>query len=323
VPSAMLVNPGVLFMDVGSTKRDVVDAARRVCSKSVPALHSCLPTPLLGAKSRASTMPTPRLYQGRKVILTPLQQTDPVLVQKATDVWAAVGCQVLKMTPETSRCSICCREPPASSAGLCLHERHGRTTRWGKSSCRWPALAFRDFSRIAASDPTIWRDILLSNREEILKQSASLPRSAGAVMERQMRDWNGPTLESLIDTASTSRSQWATESQITFSSPLRPVPHDAEHMSAFSPPLRMYTTAFLDLPPLLSAGGTVRLPGSKSISNRVLLLAGFERRHDRGPRPAGLGRHPCDARSLAHAGAAICSKTATRCTSPVWVAGWL
>src|SRR5690606_38955569 len=56
---------------------------------------------------------------------------------------------------------------------------------------------------------------------------------------------------------------------------LRPPLHHHPFFPVPRPPTRMYTTAFLDLPPLLSAGGTVRLPGSRSISNRVLLLAGL------------------------------------------------
>src|SRR3989344_1312284 len=52
-------------------------------------------------------------------------------------------------------------------------------------------------------------------------------------------------------------------------------PRPSAEALKFSPVVRMYTTAFLDLPPLLTAGGTLRLPGSKSISNRVLLLAGL------------------------------------------------
>jgi prephenate dehydrogenase len=75
---------------------------------------------------------------------------------------------------------------------------------------------FRDFSRIAASDPTIWRDILLSNREEILRQSEAF-RGALEELERQMRDWNGPALEALIDTASASRSQWQLNPKSTVS----------------------------------------------------------------------------------------------------------
>ena len=64
----------------------------------------------------------------------------------------------------------------------------------------------------------------------------------------------------------------------------------------------MFTTRFLDLPPLRGVGGTVRLPGSKSISNRVLLLAGLRRGHDDDPRPARLRRHARDARGAAPLG---------------------
>ena len=199
-----LVNPGVLFMDVGSTKRDVVDAARRVLKERLP---SFVPAhPIAGREVAGIEHADATLYQGRKVILTPVQQTDPVLVQKATDVWAAVGCQVLKMTPE---------HHDAAFAAV-SHLPHLLAFAYMNAMAEQPAgqeylsLAgpgFRDFSRIAASDPTIWRDILLSNREEILRQSDAFRRALDE-LERQMRDWGGPALETLIESASTSRSQW-------------------------------------------------------------------------------------------------------------------
>ena len=93
-----LVEPGVLFMDVGSTKRDVVDAARRVLKERV---GSFVPAhPIAGKEVGGIAHADAALYNGRQVILTPLPQTSPELVQKATDVWAAIGSQVLRMTPE-------------------------------------------------------------------------------------------------------------------------------------------------------------------------------------------------------------------------------
>ena len=77
----------------------------------------------------------------------------------------------------------------------------------GKEFLSLAGPGFRDFSRIAASDPNVWRDILLSNREEILKQSAAF-RGALDEMERSMREWNGEALEKQITTASNVRSQW-------------------------------------------------------------------------------------------------------------------
>ena len=83
-----LVEPGVLFMDVGSTKRDVVDAARRVLKERV---RSFVPAhPIAGKELAGIAHSDAALYSGRQVILTPLPQTDADLVQKATDVFRNV-----------------------------------------------------------------------------------------------------------------------------------------------------------------------------------------------------------------------------------------
>jgi prephenate dehydrogenase len=204
-----LVDPGVLVMDVGSTKRDVVDAARRVLKERLP---SFVPAhPIAGREVAGIEHADGALYQGRKVILTPLSQTDPVLVQKATDVWAAIGCQVLKMSPENHDAAFAAvSHLPHLVAFAYLNAMNQQPA--GKEFLSLAGPGFRDFSRIAASDPNVWRDILLSNREEILKQSEAF-RAALDAMERSMRDWNGEALEQQIASASTSRSQWTLNSQ--------------------------------------------------------------------------------------------------------------
>ncbi|RZI80435.1 MAG: prephenate dehydrogenase/arogenate dehydrogenase family protein [Rubrivivax sp.] len=203
-----LVDPGVLFMDVGSTKRDVVDAARRVLKERLP---SFVPAhPIAGREVAGIEHADATLYQGRKVILTPLAQTDPVLVQKATDAWAAVGCQVLKMTPENHDAAFAAvSHLPHLLAFAYLNAMAEQPS--GREFLSLAGPGFRDFTRIAASDPTIWRDILLSNREEILRQSAAF-RSALDAMEHEMRVWNGPALEQQIQSASDARSQWTLQS---------------------------------------------------------------------------------------------------------------
>src|ERR671912_1717624 len=93
-----LVEPGSLLMDVGSTKRDVVDAARRVLKDRV---GSFVPAhPIAGKEVSGIAHADASLYAGRQVILTPPPKTQPELVQKATDTWAAIGARVLRMTPE-------------------------------------------------------------------------------------------------------------------------------------------------------------------------------------------------------------------------------
>jgi prephenate dehydrogenase len=199
-----LVDPGVLFMDVGSTKRDVVDAARRVLKERLP---SFVPAhPIAGREVAGIEHADPGLYQGRKVILTPLPQTDTTLVQKATDVWAAIGCQVLKMTPEHHDAAFAAVSHLPHLLAFAYMNAMAEQPR-GQEYLTLAGPGFRDFTRIAASDPTVWRDILLSNREEILKQSEAF-RHALEQMERQMRDWNGPALQEQIQAASDARSQW-------------------------------------------------------------------------------------------------------------------
>ena len=199
-----LIEPGVLVMDVGSTKRDVVDAARRVLKERI---ESFVPAhPIAGKEAAGIDHADATLYNGRQVILTPLPQTSPAMLQRATDAWAGVGAQVLRMTPENH---------DAAFAAV-SHLPHMLAFAYFNSVARQPAgrdylsLAgpgFRDFTRIAASDPTIWRDILMSNREEVLKQSQRF-RHALDAMDHAMKSGNTEALEDMIRSASDARAGW-------------------------------------------------------------------------------------------------------------------
>jgi prephenate dehydrogenase len=199
-----IVEPGMLVMDVGSTKRDVVDAARRVLRERI---GSFVPAhPIAGKEVSGIQSADGTLYNGRQVIITPLPQTAPELVQKATDVWSAIGAQVLKMTPENH---------DAAFAAV-SHLPHLLAFAYFSAVVNQPAgrdflsLAgpgFRDFTRIAASSPETWRDILVSNREEVLKQSQRF-RQALDALEHVMREGNADALEGLIRGPAEGRSGW-------------------------------------------------------------------------------------------------------------------
>jgi prephenate dehydrogenase len=200
----LAMEPGVLFMDVGSTKRDVVDAARRVLRER---LSSFVPAhPITGKEVSGVQHADAALYAGRQVILTPLPQTSPELVQKATDVWSAIGSQVLKMSPENH---------DAAFAAV-SHLPHLLAFAYFSAVVNQPAgrdflsLAgpgFRDFTRIAASSPETWRDILVANREEVLKQSRRF-RQALDALEHVIREGNADALEGLIRAPSEGRAAW-------------------------------------------------------------------------------------------------------------------
>ncbi len=199
-----LVEPGVLFMDVGSTKRDVVDAARRVLRERIA---SFVPAhPIAGKEVSGIQHADAALYSGRQVIITPLSQTSPEMVQKATDVWAGVGAQVLKMTAENH---------DAAFAAV-SHLPHLLAFAYFSAVVNQPAgrdflsLAgpgFRDFTRIAASSPETWRDILVANREEVLKQSQRF-RQALDALEHVIREGNADALEGLIRGPAEGRTNW-------------------------------------------------------------------------------------------------------------------
>ena len=199
-----LIEPGVLVMDVGSTKRDVVDAARRVLKENIA---SFVPAhPIAGKEAAGIDHADATLYAGRQVILTPLPQTSSELVQKGTDAWAGIGSQVLRMTPENH---------DAAFAAV-SHLPHMLAFAYFTSVARQPAgrdylsLAgpgFRDFTRIAASDVAVWRDILMSNREEVLKQTQRFRHTLDA-MEHALKSGNLEALEDMIRSASEARANW-------------------------------------------------------------------------------------------------------------------
>jgi prephenate dehydrogenase len=204
-----IVDPKTLYMDVGSTKRDVVDAARRVLRDRI---GSFVPAhPIAGKEVAGVEHADPLLYQGRQVILTPLQQTDPKMVQLATDVWSAVGCQVLRMTPENHDAAFAAVSHLPHMLAFAYF--NGMLTQpAGREFLSLAGPGFRDFTRIAASDPTVWRDIMISNREELLKQSQRFRRALDT-FEHALKSGNIEALEDLIRQASTARAGWQMSSR--------------------------------------------------------------------------------------------------------------
>jgi prephenate dehydrogenase len=199
-----LVEPGVLFMDVGSTKRDVVDAARRVLRERIA---SFVPAhPIAGKEVSGINHADAALYSGRQVIITPLAQTAPELVQKATDVWSGIGAQVLKMSPENHDAAFAAvSHLPHLLAFAYFNAVVGQPA--GRDFLSLAGPGFRDFTRIAASSPETWRDILGANREEVLKQSTRF-RQALDALEHVIREGNPDALEGLIRTAADGRANW-------------------------------------------------------------------------------------------------------------------
>ena len=195
---------GMLVMDVGSTKRDVVDTARRVLRDKIG--HFVPAHPIAGSEQSGVAHADAALYNNRQVILTPLPQTQPELLRKATDVWTAIGAQVLRMTPENHDAAFAAVSHLPHLLAFAFFSAIANQPA-GRDFLSLAGPGFRDFTRIAASDPAVWRDILLANREEVLNQSRRFRYALDAI-ELAMQAGNAQALEDLVRNASEGRGAW-------------------------------------------------------------------------------------------------------------------
>ena len=93
-----LVNPSMLLMDMGSTKRDVIDAVRRVLKHDVGSFVPC--HPIAGREVSGVENADPMLFTGKQIIITPMERTQTAKLEKATEMWQALGCSVSQMSAE-------------------------------------------------------------------------------------------------------------------------------------------------------------------------------------------------------------------------------
>ena len=199
-----LVTPQMLIMDVGSTKSDVVQAARRALRDQV---GSFVPAhPITGREVSGVEHADAELYSGRQVILTPTERTLTVQLQRAEQVWTALGCRVTSMSPEShDEAFAAVSHLPHLLAFSLVNSITSQTQADTFLSLAGPG--FRDFTRIAASDPKMWRDVLLANREELLAQS-KLFQQALAQLESAIRSDDVQALEDMLTLASETRAHW-------------------------------------------------------------------------------------------------------------------
>jgi prephenate dehydrogenase len=199
-----LITSNMLIMDVGSTKRDVVDAARRVLGAH---LGSFVPAhPIAGREVSGVEHADPELYAGKQVILTPIEKTQTAKLKRAQELWEALGCHVQQMAPESHDAAFAAVShlPHLLSFAL-MHAIVNQPQ--GKEFLELAGPGFRDSTRIAASDPKMWRDVLLANRHELVEQAKMFQRSLHNMLQLA-EDGEGEKLEAMIELASQARARW-------------------------------------------------------------------------------------------------------------------
>jgi prephenate dehydrogenase len=198
------IHPGMLVMDVGSTKRDVVAASESALREQqgcfVPA-H-----PMAGREVSGVAHADATLYQDRLVILTPTRHTQPEPLARAADVWRAIGCRVVQMSPAQHDAALAAvSHLPHLLAFAFMNMLSAQPQAAEQLAVAGPG--FRDFSRIAASEPRMWHDILLANRDEILSQTRQF-RASLDTLEQALSHSDSTALHDLIAQASAARAAW-------------------------------------------------------------------------------------------------------------------
>ena len=199
-----LITSQTLIMDMGSTKRDVVDAARRVLRDQVGCF---VPThPITRKEVSGVEHADANLFTGRKIILTPIERTYTAQLNKATSLWTALGCTVSQMSPQAHDAAYAAVSHLPHLIAFALMSSISAQPQ-GVDYLSLAGPGFRDFSRIAASDPKMWRDIMIANKEELLAQSKLFQQALHSI-EKLIANGEAELLERKIEHASEMRANW-------------------------------------------------------------------------------------------------------------------
>ncbi len=196
--------PGAIVTDVGSVKASVIDAMAPHLPDTV---HFVPGHPIAGTEYSGPESGFAELFENRWCILTPPTGTDPAAVQKLQQLWQAMGALVEVMEPDHHDLvlAITSHVPHLIAFNIVNTAAHlGRVT--NTEVIQFSAGGFRDFTRIAASDPTMWRDVFLGNKEAVLEMLGRFSEDLSH-LQRAVRYGDGDTLHKMFAEAREIRQQ--------------------------------------------------------------------------------------------------------------------
>ena len=193
-----------LVTDGGSTKSDVVAAARAnlgdKISQFIPA-H-----PIAGAEKTGPEAALADLYQGKKVVLTPMPENSAASVARIRKAWELCGARVSELTPaQHDEVFAAVSHLPHLLSFALVHDIAQRDNR--DLLLSFAASGFRDFTRIAASSPEMWRDICLANRDALLREVKQYA-DALYVLHQALEQNDADKLDEVFSEARKVRANW-------------------------------------------------------------------------------------------------------------------
>jgi cyclohexadieny/prephenate dehydrogenase len=161
------LKPGAIVSDVGSVKASVLAALQPLTPAGV---HLIPAHPVAGTEQSGPDAGFASLFQGRWCILTPPENADPSQVEKVAALWRAIGSNVeLMEANHHDRVLAVTSHIPHLIAYTIVGTASDLEEVTQSEVIKFSAGGFRDFTRIAASDPTMWRDVFLTNRDAVLE----------------------------------------------------------------------------------------------------------------------------------------------------------
>ena len=188
---APALKPGAIVTDVGSTKRSVIAQMQ----PHMPAgVHFIPGHPLAGTEKSGPDAGFAELFENRWCIFTPLDGTDPDALERLSDFWRRCGSNIDTMDPEHHDMVLAIvSHLPHIIAYNIVGTADDLEAVTKSEVIKYSASGFRDFTRLAASDPTMWRDVCLHNRDAILEMLARFSEDL-ASLQRAIRWGEGDKL---------------------------------------------------------------------------------------------------------------------------------
>lgn len=183
--------PGATVTDVGSVKRSVIDAVGPHLPQGV---HFVPGHPMAGTEHSGPESGFAELFDNRWTLLVPIAGGDPVAVERLRAFWEALGANVEEMEPDHHDlvCAVTSHAPHLIAYTMVgVADDLRRVT--DSEVIKFSAAGFRDFTRIAASDPTMWRDVFLTNKDATLEVLGRFTEELFA-LQRAIRTGDGEHL---------------------------------------------------------------------------------------------------------------------------------
>ena len=163
---APVLKPGTILTDGGSVKAEVV----RQIQPLVPAGVDFVPGhPIAGTEKSGAEAAFADLYRGKRCILTPTATTSATALQRVTEMWQAVGSEVVCMSVDKHDRVLAAISHLPHMVAYSLVNAVGSYDHYEENILEYSAGGFRDFTRIASSDPMMWRDIALTNQDALIE----------------------------------------------------------------------------------------------------------------------------------------------------------